>query len=130
APSSATTASAASSGGSNGPTRTGSRCKRPSAPSAMASHGSRGAELRERLVRVERKGYRRPKRITFGEYAKTWYQEGQSRRGWKPKTRRAYQNALDRLDESFGHLPLATIRPRDVSAHIKTALGEYAPATV
>ena len=30
------------------------------------------AELRERLVRVERKGYRRPDRLTFADYAGTW----------------------------------------------------------
>jgi integrase len=29
------------------------------------------AELCERLVRVERKGYRRPKALTFGQYAET-----------------------------------------------------------
>jgi hypothetical protein len=37
------------------------------------------AELRERLVRVERRGYRRPRRLTFAEYTKTWQEEG--RRG-------------------------------------------------
>ena len=31
------------------------------------------AELRERLVRVERKGYRRPQRVMFGPYARTWF---------------------------------------------------------
>lgn len=88
------------------------------------------AELRERLVRVERKGYRRPKPVTFRGYAATWYAEGQARRGWKPRTALAYRNALDRLDDSFGWLPLAAIRPRDISAHVKTALDQYAPATV
>jgi hypothetical protein len=34
------------------------------------------AELRERLVRVERRSYRRPKPLTFGEYAETWFTEG------------------------------------------------------
>jgi hypothetical protein len=42
------------------------------------------AELRERLVRVERKGYRRPQRLTFATYAETWLEEAQRRRGWKP----------------------------------------------
>ena len=42
------------------------------------------AELRERLVRVERKGYRRPRALTFGEYAQTWLEEGQRSQGWKP----------------------------------------------
>jgi hypothetical protein len=43
-------------------------------------------ELRERLVRVERKGYRRPKRLTFAEYAATWLEKGATRRDWKPGT--------------------------------------------
>ena len=48
------------------------------------------AELRERLVRVERRGYRRPKPLTFGDYADTWHLEGQRRRGWKASTIRQY----------------------------------------
>jgi site-specific recombinase XerC len=47
------------------------------------------AELRERLVRVQRKGYRRPKPRTVGEWSQTWYEEGERRRGWKPGTARA-----------------------------------------
>src|SRR5438105_5061956 len=57
-------------------------------------------ELRERLTRVDKKGYRRPKAITFGDYSRTWYAEGQQRRAWKPKTAKAYRNALDRLEPS------------------------------
>jgi integrase len=87
-------------------------------------------ELRERLTRVDKKGYRRPKRVTFGDYARTWFEEARRRRDWKPKTVRAYRNALDRLDPSFGRLPLASIRPRDIAVHVKEALGTYAPATV
>src|SRR3954451_19730153 len=87
-------------------------------------------ELRERLTRVSKKGYRRPKQITFGDYSRAWFGEGQARRAWKPKTIKAYRNALDRLDPSFGRLPLATIRPRDIAVHVKEALAEYAPATV
>src|SRR3954471_20080077 len=45
------------------------------------------AELRKRLVRVERRQYRRPKPITFRAYADTWYEEGQRRRDWKPLTK-------------------------------------------
>src|SRR3954452_17404155 len=44
------------------------------------------AELRERLVRVERKGYRRPRPLTFGDYAEIWFEEGRQRRGWRPRT--------------------------------------------
>lgn len=43
---------------------------------------------------------------------------------------RACGNALDRLEDSFGRLPLASIRPRDIAAHIREALADYSPATV
>lgn len=88
------------------------------------------AELRERLVRVEKRGYRRPTPITFGEYAPTWFEEAQTRRRWKRHTIEAYANALDRLEESFAHLPLAAIRPRDVAVYVREAMLDYAPATV
>lgn len=87
-------------------------------------------ELRERLTRVAKKGYRRPQPITFANYARTWFQEGQVRRRWKPKTVMAYRNALDRLGPSFDRLPLAGIRPRDIAAHIKEALRTHAASTV
>src|SRR5215204_1852731 len=36
------------------------------------------SELRERLVRVERKGYRRPRALSFTAYADTWFVEGKA----------------------------------------------------
>ena len=44
------------------------------------------AELRERLVRVEKRGWRRPAPLTFAEYADAWYAECQRRRNWRPNT--------------------------------------------
>ena len=44
------------------------------------------AELRERLVRVDRKGYRRPRALSFADYADAWFEEGKGRRAWKPRT--------------------------------------------
>jgi integrase len=88
------------------------------------------AELRERLVRVERKGYRRPKPITFGVYADRWLEEAERRRGWKPHTTRGNRDAVRRLRPFFGRLRLASIRPRDVTVFIQEALVDYAPATV
>ena len=38
------------------------------------------AELRERLVRVERKGYRRPARSPSPSTRTTWFAEGETRR--------------------------------------------------
>src|SRR4051812_35952229 len=67
------------------------------------------AELRERLVRVERRQYRRPKPVTFRAYADTWYEEGQRRRDWKPLTVKSYRFVLDRLKAWFDEKPLAAI---------------------
>jgi integrase len=88
------------------------------------------AELRERLVRVERKGYRRPKRLTFAEYAKTWLQESERRRGWKPGTVWKYRSELGHLEEEFGTMPLGAVRPRDVAKYATAALERFAPKTV
>lgn len=88
------------------------------------------AELRERLVRVERRGYRRPKRTTFCEYAATWLSEGERRRAWKPRTVVAYRHVLDRLGENFGSMPLSTIRPRHVAEYVADAVENYGSATV
>jgi hypothetical protein len=72
-------------------------------------------ELRERLVRGERKGWRKPAPLTFMEYADTWFAEGPSRRSWKPATIRAYKFVRVRLIDGFGPMPLAAIRPRHVA---------------
>jgi integrase len=76
------------------------------------------AELRERLVRVERKGYRRPAPLTFAEYAERWFSEGERRRGWKPSTALQYRTVRARLVDHFGPMSLAAIRPRDVAAYV------------
>jgi hypothetical protein len=44
------------------------------------------AELRDRLVKVERRGWRKPAPLSFGGYARTWFEEGKKRRRWKPST--------------------------------------------
>lgn len=89
------------------------------------------AELRERLVRVERKGYRKPKPLTFGEWSKTWLAEGEARRGWASGTVSAYKGVLDRnLGPYFDGMRLGSIRPRDVAAYIRQQLKHYSPATV
>jgi integrase len=96
------------------------------------------AELRERQVRVERKGWRKPASLTFGEYARTWLAEGKRRRQWKPRTVLAYRRALVRLgvgfegtrDEGLAASRLAGIRPRDVAEHVRIALADFSPTTV
>ena len=69
------------------------------------------AELRERLVRVDRKGYRRPRGLTFGEHAETWFESGKRSQGWKPATVKVYRNVLDAyLVPWFGSTRLDAIR--------------------
>jgi integrase len=80
------------------------------------------AELRERLVKVERRGWRRPRPLTFAQYRVTWLEEGKRRRQWKPKTEETFANALKHLDGFFGKQPLSAIRPRDVAAYTRDAL--------
>lgn len=87
-------------------------------------------ELRERLTRVAKRGYRRPKRTTFGEYGRTWFEEGQVRRGWKPATVRNYRLSLNRLEEPFGKMPLGAIRPRDIAAFVSSSLDDLSPSSV
>ena len=88
------------------------------------------AELRERLVRVEKRGWRRPAPLTFADYAKTWFEEGQARRRWKASTAAQYRSVRRRLVEHFGPFPLAAIRPRHVAEYVAEASADYGAATV
>jgi len=76
------------------------------------------AELRERLVRVERGGYRRPGPLTFADYADRWFTEAEAKRRWKPKTVSQYRSVKVRLVKTFGPMPLAAIRPRHVAEFV------------
>ena len=82
------------------------------------------AELRERLVRVQRKGYRRPGPLSFGDYAETWFAEGETRRRWKASTAAQYASIRRWLVGHFGPMPLAAIRPRHVAEYIAEASRE------
>jgi integrase len=88
------------------------------------------AELRERLVRVERRGYRKPRHLTFAEYAKTWQEEGKTRRRWARRTVIQYCSILKRLEQFFGAMPLDAIRPRDVAAYVAEQAGGFEASTV
>jgi integrase len=89
------------------------------------------AELRERLVRVERKGYRKPERMTFGTYARTWLEQAEKRRGWKPSTRTTRRRQVGRLGERFEAQALAAIKPRHVADYVDERLAEgNMPATI
>jgi integrase len=86
--------------------------------------------LRERLVKVEQKGWRKPAPLTFGDYAQRWFSECQTRRGWRPATITAYRATLSRLVEEFGSRPIAAIRPSDVAAYIVEQSKTFHPTTV
>lgn len=88
------------------------------------------AELRERLVRVERRGWRKPAPLTFTQYAQTWFDEGRTRRRWARRTVIQYRSILKRLGQHFGPMPLAAIRPRHVSAYVAAQGGSYEASTV
>jgi integrase len=82
------------------------------------------AELRERLVRVERAAYVRPKALSFSSWAQTWLTEGQRKRAWKPHTVVQYRIAANHLTDHFGAVRLDAIRPRDVSGYIDAKLSK------
>lgn len=86
------------------------------------------AELRERLVRVDKKGYRKPAALSFGTYARQWFRDGPSKRGWKPSTIRQYRSTERRLVDWLGAMPLAEIRPRHLAEFV--AAHEQGPATI
>ncbi len=88
------------------------------------------AELRERLVRVERKGYRRPRRFTFDEYARTWLEGCERRRGWRPATVKARRRQVRRLRDHFGPFPLGAIKPRHVAEYVEAMIETFSPASV
>jgi len=88
------------------------------------------AELRERLVRVERKHYRRPKLITFADYSRLWLEEGQTRRAWKAGTVGPYRTCIRRLNDTFGSMPLGMVRPRHVAAYVAKLGKTYAASTI
>lgn len=88
------------------------------------------AELRERLVKVERKAWRRPAPLSFAVYAGRWFEEGEQKRGWKPATVNEYRIVCRRLVDGFEAQPLAAVRPRHVADYIAAMSERLSPATV
>jgi integrase len=96
------------------------------------------AELRDRLVKVDKGGWRKPAPLTFAGYARTWFEEGKQRRRWKPRTVLAYRRALVRLgvgfdgapDDRLGSVRLGSNRPRDVAEYVRLALADFSAKTV
>jgi integrase len=86
--------------------------------------------LRDRLVKVEQKGYRRPKPTTFADWSNTWFEQGELRRGWKPKTASTHGHRLAHLVDYFGTAQVGSIRPSHVAAYIQEALGDRSARSV
>ena len=88
-------------------------------------------ELGKRLDAVEREQWRKPKRITFEQFAERFEAEYLPGRNLKPATLTDYE--LTRrlhLAPYFGHLALAAIEPADVDGYIADKTGTLAPKTI
>jgi integrase len=88
------------------------------------------AELRERLVRVEKKGWRRPRRLPFRTYAEDWIAATAAKRAWSENTRRAYRGGMKRILPFFGSMALDGVKPSHVAAFTREAVARYGPTTV
>lgn len=80
------------------------------------------AELAERISRVAKKNYRRPKPVTFGSFADRWLEESEGPKGWKPETVRKYQHEVRRLKDRFGYMRLRDIRRSHVKSYLSDLL--------
>lgn len=83
------------------------------------------AELRDRLVRVERKAWRKPASVKFAEFAERWLAESEITEAWKPKTVVAYRNVVrHHLVPAFRDRTLDSIRARDVAEYVRRAISK------
>jgi integrase len=87
------------------------------------------AALRDRVVKVEQKGYRKPAPLTFKTYTTRWFEQAEQRRGWKPKTAQTHRHRLVHLIDYFGNARLGKIHPGDITAYIGQALDQRSART-
>lgn len=92
------------------------------------------AELRARLVEVDRNHYRRPDRTTFAKFAQQWLETAVPARGLKHSTIENYHSTLRRhLLPAFGRLTLEALEadPQLIDHYIATKLRSgLSPKTV
>lgn len=90
------------------------------------------AELRARLVAVDREGYRRPDRITFETFATGWVNTYADAKDLKSSTRQGYRLIVDgHLLPAFGPLGLEAIDVEKVERYVTEKRGTgLAPRTV
>jgi integrase len=73
--------------------------------------------LHAKVVDVD-KGYRRPEKRLFAEYAEHWFRAEAKKRAWKPQTVKKYRVVEKRLIGYFGPMRLEEVRRRHVAAFI------------
>jgi len=92
------------------------------------------AELRARLVEVERNGYRRPEKLTFAAFAERWLEDYLPGRRLKLTTEDGYRQTLRKhLLPYFGRYELSQLeqQPELVDRYVTLQMREgYAPKTV
>src|SRR2546425_289294 len=92
------------------------------------------AELRRRLVDVERDGYRKPEKLTFAAFAERWLEEYLPGRGLKLTTTDGYRQTLRKhLLPYFGRYELQTLeqQPELVDRYVTLKIRQgLAPKTV
>ena len=94
--------------------------------------GRRDAEaaLHNRLRRVEREAYRKPRSTTFADAFTGWFEATSARKQWRDSTRRQYRIVEARLIPRFGPVRLGALRRAEVSSDVTERLSKQAPATV
>ncbi len=92
------------------------------------------AELRRRLVDVEREGYRKPEKLTFAAFAERWLTDYLPGRGLKLTTEEGYRQTIRKhLLPYFGRFELQALaqQPELVDRYVSLKIGQgYAPKTV
>ena len=92
------------------------------------------AELRRRLVDVEREGLRKPQRVLFADFAQRWLTEYLPGRSLKQTTLDGYRQTLNRhLIPYFGSVPLQQLeqQPELIDHYIADKIrAGFAPKTV
>ena len=96
------------------------------------------SELAERIHKVVNKRFVKPKPITFGDYAETWYERGKALDKWDAGTLTDYKLIVNRLTEAFGRRRLSDFKRADLNAYVaslsepgaKTETEGYAPRTI
>jgi integrase len=77
------------------------------------------AELRARLVAVDREGYRRPEPTTFKTFALAWLADYPEAKSLKRSTRRGYDSIVNRhLVPAFGTLQLGDVTVERIERHL------------